>query len=84
MKTRIVQIGKSQAIRIPRILLEQTGLSGEVDISAKNNTLVIRSLKMQRAGWAAVFRKMAERGDDVLLDDTSPGLSLWDQDQWEW
>jgi antitoxin MazE len=33
MKTRIVAIGNSQGIRIPKPLLEQTGLFGEVEIS---------------------------------------------------
>jgi antitoxin component of MazEF toxin-antitoxin module len=42
MKTRIVRIGKSQGVRIPKALLEQAGLSGEVEITAEGNALVIR------------------------------------------
>ena len=42
MKTRIVPIGNSQGIRIPKPLLEQAGLSGEVEIRALDGTLVIR------------------------------------------
>ena len=38
MKTRIVAIGNSKGIRIPKLLLEQTGLSGDVEISAKANS----------------------------------------------
>ena len=48
MKTRIVPIGNSQGIRIPKLLLEQTGLSGEVEISAEDDALVIRPVR--RAG----------------------------------
>jgi antitoxin MazE len=69
MKTRIVPIGNSQGICIPKPLLEQTGLSGEVEISAEGDALVIRPVKRPRAGWAAAFREMARRGDDALLDD---------------
>jgi antitoxin MazE len=69
MKTRIVKIGNSQGIRIPKPLLEQTGLHGEVEMDAANNTLVIRPVRRARAGWAAAFQEMAGRGDDVLLDD---------------
>lgn len=84
MKTRIVSIGNSQGIRIPKLLLEQTGLSGEVDISAKNDVLVIRPVKKARAGWAAAFQEMARRGDDVLLDQ-APGLTSWDEGgEWQW
>ena len=84
MKTRIVKIGNSQGIRIPKPLLEQTGLHGEVEMDAANNALVIRPARRARAGWAAAFQEMASRGDDVLLDDVAPSLTQWDEDQWEW
>jgi antitoxin MazE len=84
MKTRIVPIGNSQGIRIPKPLLEQTGLAGEVEISAEDDTLVIRPVKKPRAGWAAAFQAMAQRGDDALLDAVAPSLSDWDKGEWEW
>ena len=84
MKTRIVPIGNSQGVRIPKPLLEQTGLSGEVEISAEDNALVIRPAKRPRASWAAAFREMARRGDDALLDGEAPSLSDWDEGEWEW
>lgn len=84
MKTRIVAIGNSQGIRIPKPLLEQTGLSGEVEISAEDGALVIRPARRARDGWAAAFQEMARRGDDALLDDTPPSLSDWDEGEWEW
>jgi antitoxin MazE len=84
MKTRVVPIGNSQGIRIPKPLLEQTGLSGEVEINAEDDCLVIRPIKKPRANWARAFQKMAQRGDDALLDDVATSLSDWDKGQWEW
>lgn len=84
MKTRIVRIGNSQGIRIPKPLLEQTGLRGEVEIIAQDDSLIIRPARRPRAGWAAAFQEMARRGDDALLDDVAPSLSSWDEDDWEW
>jgi antitoxin MazE len=84
MKTRIVRIGNSQGVRIPKPILEQTGLHGEVEISAEQDAVVIRPATRPRAGWAAAFRAMARRGDDRLLDDVGPTLSPWDEDAWEW
>jgi antitoxin MazE len=84
MKTRIVPIGNSQGIRIPKPLLEQTGLSGEVEISAEDDALVVRPVKKPRAGWAVAFQQMARRGDDALLDDVPSSLSGWDEGEWEW
>jgi antitoxin MazE len=82
MKTRIVQIGNSQGIRIPKPLLAEAGLSGEVEIKLRNRMLIIQSVSRPRAGWAAAFRAMADRGDDVLLD-AAPATN-WDQEAWEW
>ena len=84
MKTSIVRIGNSQGIRIPKPLIEQSGLSGEVEILVQNSTLVIQSSVKPRAGWADAFQKMAARGDDRLLDEAAPFLSSWDKDEWEW
>jgi len=84
MKTRIVRIGNSQGIRIPKAILEQTGLKGDVEISPEADSLVIRPVKKPRAGWAARFQEMARLGDDTLLDDIVPGMSSFDEDEWEW
>jgi antitoxin MazE len=84
MKTNIVRIGNSQGIRIPKPLLEQTGLQGEVEITAEDGSLVIRPARKPREGWAAAFQEMARHGDDALIDDPAPSLSAWDEDEWEW
>jgi antitoxin MazE len=84
MRTRIVRIGNSQGIRIPKALLEQAGLSGEVDMSVENNSLVIRPAWKPRPAWAAAFREMAARHEDNMLDGAPPSLSRWDEGDWEW
>jgi antitoxin MazE len=84
MKTCIVRIGNSHGIRIPKPLLTQTGLCGEVEMIAQDDSLIIRPARRARKGWAAAFSEMARRGDDALLDNASPSLSSWDEDDWEW
>jgi antitoxin MazE len=81
-RTRIVRIGNSKGIRIPKSLLKQTGLAGEVEIRAEDDTLIISPVHRARLGWAAAFRHMAQRGDDALLDAPAPPLT--DEDEWEW
>ena len=83
MKTKIIQIGNSQGIRIPKPLLEQTGLEDEVELEVRDHELVIRSVKFARAGWADRFEKMAQAGDDALLDPAAI-KSEWDEDEWTW
>lgn len=76
MKTQIVRIGNSQGIRIPKPLLELTGLAGEVEILADNDSLVIRPVKRPRQDWAAAFEEMARRGDDVVIERVGPNELL--------
>jgi len=83
VRTRIVRIGNSQGVRIPKPILEQTGLRGEVQLEVRDNTLVIARAERPRAGWAAAFSTMAARGDDALLDDV-PFASTWDESEWQW
>jgi antitoxin MazE len=84
MKTRIVRIGNSQGIRIPKPLLEAAGLQGEVDLTSSRGGLLIRPASSPRAGWAEAFELMAQRGDDTLFADIPPTLSAWDEEEWEW
>ncbi|MCU0292971.1 MAG: AbrB/MazE/SpoVT family DNA-binding domain-containing protein [Thermoanaerobaculaceae bacterium] len=84
MRTRIVRIGNSRGIRIPKPLLEEIGLEGEVEVKVEGNALVVRPVRQARAGWSDVFARMAERGDDELLDRVAEPVSSWDEEEWQW
>jgi len=84
MKTRIVKIGNSQGVRIPKLLLNQLKLQGEVELTVRHNQLVIRQGHRPRQGWEEQFKKMAEKRDDRLLDEDAVSLSQWDKDEWQW
>ena len=84
MRTKIIKIGNSQGIRIPKILIEESGLRGDVEISVKQNTLVIEPLRHPRENWEEAFREMSENRDDALLDGDSPVESAFDNSEWEW
>ncbi len=83
VKTRIVKIGNSQGVRIPKLLLDQTNLGEEVELEVEQNRIVIRSSHLIRAGWDEQFKMMAEVGDDQLLDDEGI-TTTWDEEEWEW
>ena len=85
MKTQIVKIGNSQGIRIPKIMLEESHISKDVEIIAEHEQIIIRSLNKSRAGWEEAFKAMAQNKDDTLLDEEHlPSQSTWDADEWEW
>lgn len=84
MKARIVRIGNSQGVRIPKLLLDQSGLGTEVEIEAQAGRIVIRAADRPRQGWEEAYRAMAAHQDDVLLDPEVTGSGEWDDEEWEW
>jgi antitoxin MazE len=83
VRARIIRIGNSQGVRIPKALLEESGLSGDVDITVRDGAILISPASSPRQGWDAAFRTMALRGDDALLDADST-LTSFDEESWEW
>lgn len=84
MKTRIVKIGNSQGVRIPKLLLERSNLTEEVELEAQDDRIIIRSTKQPRQDWQSAFRAMSKRGDDKLLDKHSLTQTRWDEGEWRW
>jgi antitoxin MazE len=84
MKTRIIKIGNSQGIRIPKVFLEQSGLGEEVELEVQERQIVIRSAERARQGWEEAFFAMTEHEDDRLLDEDLTGQTRWDENQWQW
>ena len=42
VKSRLIQMGDSKGVRIPKPILEQLALGEEVELSVRGNQLVIR------------------------------------------
>lgn len=84
MKTRLVRIGNSQGIRLPKPLIEQTKLTDDVELVVRAGELIVRPARPARAGWADAFSEMARRGDDALLLESSANLTDWDSEDWQW
>jgi antitoxin MazE len=86
MKIKIVKIGNSKGIRIPRIFLRQTGIEEEVDLEVKNNQIILKPIdRPARLGWRTAFSKMSEHGDDKLIDEESlAAQSSFDDTDCDW
>ena len=83
IRTRIVRIGNSQGICIPKTLLEQSGIFSDVEIEVQGDQLIIRAAALPlRNNWDIAFSSMATQRDDILLDEAS--TTDWDQAEWEW
>jgi antitoxin MazE len=82
MKTRLVQIGNSRGIRLPKPLIEEAGLRDEVEVTLRDGALVITSAERPRAGWEAAVQRLLERRENYILDEPEP--TRFDEEEWEW
>jgi antitoxin MazE len=81
MRVNIISIGNSKGIRIPKALLKQCGFGDAVDVTVKDDTLVLKRARRPREGWAESAKLMAANGDDILIE-TPP--TEFDHEEWEW
>ncbi|MDF1591378.1 MAG: AbrB/MazE/SpoVT family DNA-binding domain-containing protein [Desulfobacterales bacterium] len=84
MRARVVKIGNSQGIRIPKPLLEQTGIMDDVELEVEKNRIIIRSVPNPREDWDRAFKTMVDKGDDALCAAVENISHSWDEEEWQW
>ena len=84
METKLVKIGNSFGIRIPKSLIQQYDLSNNIEIDPIENGILIKSKKKARAGWKEQLTEAIDNGhtpDDELFE----GFSDEEVDkEWQW
>ena len=76
------KIGNSQGLRIPKPILEQTGIMDDVEIEVEKNKIIIRPVKNARDGWDKAFKTMAQNGNDKpIFEEINHS---WDEEEWLW
>ena len=81
MKTRLVRIGNSRGVRLPKAIIAQAGLTDEVELDVRDGAVVIASATSARSGWADAARQMRQRDEDRLLDAPTP--TRFDEKEWQ-
>ena len=68
MKTRLVRIGNSRGIRLPKPIIEEAGLTDDVEVQVRDGAITIAASAAPRSGWAEAAKQLRERDEDRLLD----------------
>jgi antitoxin MazE len=82
MKAQIVQIGNSQGLRIPKVLLEESGIMGEVELEIHAEGILIRNISKPRADWDNRFELLRDHDNDVMAE--LPVGSRFETREWQW
>jgi antitoxin MazE len=83
VKVKLVRIGNSRGIRIPKAILEQCGLQEAAQLRVEKDRLVIAPEHRPRQGWEEAFSAAGPSSNDELLLNALPG-SAFDREDWRW
>lgn len=78
MKARLVSMGNSRGVRIPKPLIEEAGIVDEVELHVRDGAIVIAAARAPRAGWAEAAAGISQG----LLDPEVP--TRFEDDEWQW
>ena len=82
MKTKLVSIGNSRGVRLPKPLILQAGLTEEVVLRVRDGAILISRASAPRAGWSDAAKTVRRRGDDTLLDPITS--TYFEEKEWRW
>jgi antitoxin MazE len=82
MKAKLVQIGNSRGVRLPKPIIEEAQLEDEVDIHVREGSVIITSMAKVRAGWAESAKELHDQKADVLVDAYT--ATSFDETEWKW
>ena len=83
MKIKLVRVGNSRGIRIPKAILEQCGLQEAAEMRVEKDRLVIARERRPREGWEEAFLAAGPSSNDELLLEALPS-SAFDREEWRW
>lgn len=81
MKARLIRIGNSRGIRLPKAVIEQAALEDEVELAVERGRVIITASESARAGWADAARHISGESRGLLDPSTA---THFDEAEWRW
>jgi antitoxin MazE len=83
MRTKLVRIGNSRGVRLPKPILEAVGIGDEVDLTVEKDRVVLtRPAKHPREGWAESIDAIGPDEEDWSDWQNMPCEGL--EEDWTW
>jgi len=85
VRSKLIKIGNSLGVRLPKAFLEEVGLIDDIEITIQKGLIEIRPAKKHpREGWAEAFKAALEKDPHAfdVLDEYVP--TEWDKTEWIW
>lgn len=82
MRAKLVKIGNSRGVRLPKSAIEEAGLGDEVELRVRKGEIVIARVKAVREGWAEAALHMAEHEKGMWDDLDADFEDLLPDEDW--
>ena len=84
MTLKLIQIGNSMGIRLPKKLIEQFNFNNEIDAEIKRDGLLLRKKNNSRAGWKKQILREIKKGGypESLIEGNIE--NEFDESEWQW
>jgi len=81
MEVKLIRIGNSRGIRIPKKVLDQVQAANAFELKTDGEAITLKPVRRKpREGWAEMAEAMSQAGDDALLIPDA----FEDEDEVEW
>ena len=80
MQVKLITIGNSKGIRIPKPILQQVGWEDSAELEVRGDSIILRPSRPPRAGWEDAFRKHPPA---PLSEEEQAWLEVEENDLWK-
>ena len=84
MRNHLIEIDNFRGIRIPKSLLEISGLENEIEMKVQGSSLVLKAPEHPRAHCEEAFPKDTTNELDVEEEEWSAFTNDFDEEEWKW
>ena len=82
VELKIVPIGNSKGVRLPKEILERYAISESIVLEAREEGLLLRNKRDKRLSWEDTFKAAAREGESWRAFETTIADGLDPKDTW--
>ena len=57
MRIKLIQIGNSTGVRLPKNVIQECGFESELELSVQNKSVILSAPKEGRTAWTELFQE---------------------------
>ena len=81
LKTKVIRVGNSQGVLIPKTWIKQLDLNGDVEMTIEEEKIIVQKSSRLRDDWRVKFEKAIKGKESEKIDFLH---NSFDDKEWEW